>query len=207
MTVTSHRGRSLQYEARITRRQEALSTALSVILPGKVHFTWEVGCGHGHFLTAYAHAYPEKLCIGIDIMGERITRAERKRNRSGLQNLFFIQAEARLFLDSLPAGSQISETFILFPDPWPKVRHHKHRIISRDFLRDVARKSPVASSVYFRTDYTPYFEAASKTLSESPYWNVSPEAWPFEYKTVFQDRASIYHSLVAIRTPTTTPQA
>jgi tRNA (guanine-N7-)-methyltransferase len=189
------------HQQRLRERQESLSTALGRILPAQSAITWEVGCGHGHFLTAYAAANPSKLCVGIDIMGERIARATRKRDRASLKNLHFIHAEAGLFLSTLPAGTEISEIFILFPDPWPKVRHHKHRILSSSFLTATAARSKPHAQLCFRTDYSPYFESAVQTLAQHHDWQITSEAWPFEYTSVFQTRAPSFQSFIARRRP------
>lgn len=198
--------RTTEHQERMQQRRRNLSATLSSILPKQSLFTWEVGCGHGHFLTAYAQNHPEKLCVGIDIASDRIERALKKRDRSRLNNLFFIHAEGRLFLDSLPESAQASELFILFPDPWPKVRHHKHRILRTDFLSAAATKTCEGGRLCFRTDFEPYFAEAHATLNKHPQWKLADEPWPFEFETVFQSRALTYHSLIArnARLPTDT---
>lgn len=165
-------------------------------------FVWEIGCGHGHFLTAYAQAHREQLCIGVDIVSERIERAVRKRDRAQLPNLHFIHAEARLFLETLPSGVSFSCLFVLFPDPWPKLRHHKHRIMQPDFLSDAADRAGEGARLYFRTDFTPYYLDTKVVLQEHTDWSLAPnevESWPFEHQTVFQSRVESFHSLIAVR--------
>jgi tRNA (guanine-N7-)-methyltransferase len=190
-----------EYRATIASRQQQLREALARILPLRAEFVWELGSGHGHFLTAYAAAHPEKLCIGVDIVGERVERAIRKRDRGQLPNLHFLRAEARLFLETLPPGAALAEVFILFPDPWPKMRHQKHRIIQPAFLQAIAERATPQTRLFFRTDYTPYFEEALATINAHPAWQRLEEAWPFEFETVFQSRAPKFHSLIARRVP------
>lgn len=182
-------------------RQEALRSMLEKIAPTRRAMTLELGCGHGHFLTAYAAAYPGKLCIGIDIVGERIERAQRKRDRAQLDNLHFIRTDGNLFLSTLGTEPVIEEMFILFPDPWPKSRHHKHRILQYSFLAAAAGAMVPEGMLCFRTDYRPYFDEAASRFEEHPSWKLSHEPWPFEYQTVFQARASAYFSLIARTTP------
>lgn len=191
--------RSAAYLAKMERRRSDLAAQLGRIFPQRANFTWELGCGHGHFLTAYALEHPDKLCVGIDIVGERIERAERKRDRAKLKNLFFVHAEARLFLDVLPAGASFAELFILFPDPWPKLRHHKHRILQAEFLSRAAERSTADALLCFRTDYGPYYDDACRMLRGHPLWRPSDDPWPFEYSTVFQSRAEQYQSVIARR--------
>lgn len=178
--------------------------------PSGSRFIWEIGCGHGHFLTAYAQAHPAETCIGVDIVSERIERALRKRDRAKLANLHFIHAEARLFLETLPADATFSRLFILFPDPWPKLRHHKHRIMQPDFLADAAKRAGQGARLYFRTDFTPYYDDTKAVFSAHPAWTLvndsdpsasGYEPWPFEQETVFQSRAPTFHSLIARLNP------
>lgn len=180
-------------------RRESLRAFFAANLSKPGEFVWEIGCGHGHFLTAYAQAFPEKLCLGIDTSGDRIARGSRKALRAGLKNLHFIHTEAELFLAELPATARIRDIFVLFPDPWPKKRHHKNRIIKPDFLTALAKKAGGGAELYFRTDFTPYLEAARQILSAHPDWEVIEAAWPFEFETVFQSRAASFGSVIARR--------
>lgn len=189
--------RTAKYLALMQTRRRELRDRLVPILPVNTLFVWEIGCGHGHFLTAYARAHPTELCVGIDLATERIVRANRKRDRAKLGNLHFLQAEARLFLETLPPGALCSRIFILFPDPWPKLRHHKHRIMQPDFLSAVAQRTGEGARLYFRTDHEPYFRDTQSILRDHPDWSVTDEVWLFEHETVFQSRAPIFHSFVA----------
>jgi len=191
--------RTAEHNARITQRRTALSDILAGIIPTSAPFVWEVGCGHGHFLTAYAAAHPDELCIGVDITKDRIDRGLRKRDRAKLANLHFIHAEAGVFLDSLPKTAIFSSIFVLFPDPWPKRRHHKNRLLQPDFLAAVAARARAGAGLYFRTDFEPYFKDAEASIREHPAWELVSEPWPFEQVTVFQSRAASHHSLVARR--------
>jgi tRNA (guanine-N7-)-methyltransferase len=192
---------SPQYLAILARRRDALAEQLAEALAGATEFVWELGCGHGHYLTAFAQAHPAERCVGIDIVSERIERARRKAARACLPNLFFLRAEARAFLRTLPPDRRIARALILFPDPWPKSRHHKHRIIQSDFLRELAAHSTNQCQLSFRTDFAPYFEAARSAIASHPAWQLTDEAWPFEAETVFQNRAERSYSLVARRRP------
>src|SRR5687768_7454544 len=114
-----------RYAAALAARRTELQSQLDRIFGTSREFTWELGSGHGHFLTAFAQVHRDKCCIGVDIESDRIARAVRKRDRAQLENLFFLRADARLFLECLPERAAFSDLFILFPDPWPKLRHHK----------------------------------------------------------------------------------
>ena len=191
------------YAEVIADRRAGIRGDLDRILAANRRFLWEVGSGHGHFLTAYATAHPEKTCIGVDLVSERVERATRKRDRAKLANLHFLRAEARLFLQALPLGARITEVFVLFPDPWPKLRHHKHRVLQPAFLVELAGHAAPGCRLYFRTDYRPYFERAADVVRGSVHWRMRDDAWPFEFETVFQQRARQHDSFIAeLRKPT-----
>ncbi len=189
------------HEALLGDRRRALALDLGAIFgeDPPASCVWEIGCGHGHFLTAYAGAHPGEICLGIDLASERIERATRKRERARLAHLHFIRAEARLFLEVLPPAVQFSRVYVLFPDPWPKSRHHKHRVMQTEFLSWVAARMAPEGRLYFRTDFEPYFEDTARLIAAHPDWAMADEPWPFEHETVFQSRAAAHRSLVARR--------
>ena len=191
--------RTSAHLARIDARRRDLEAWCADVFAGRARFVLEIGCGHGHFLTAYAQAHPDELCIGVDIELERIERALRKQRRAGFPNLHFVRAEARLFLDVLPSRVRATAIYVLFPDPWPKRRHHKNRLLTPPFLERIAEKACEGARLYFRTDYASYFADARRAAAASASWAVADEAWPFEALTIFQERAREFHSFVAVR--------
>lgn len=192
--------RTTEYLARRDARCAALQRTLAEILAAHTRITLEIGAGHGHFLTDYAVAHPEEFCVGIDLLRDRVERATRKRDRAKLANLVFLKAEAAEFLGALPPAVVFQRVFVLFPDPWPKRRHHKNRLMQAEFLSMLARRAEAAAQLCFRTDDASYFAAAKAEVLAHPDWELSAGAlWPFERVTVFQSRAPAYESLVASR--------
>jgi len=190
----------VEHASRIADRRDALRETLKGILPASSSFVWEVGCGHGHFLTAYASAHPGVRCIGIDIAADRIARAQRKRERAHIENLHFVRADADDFLAVVPKDVRFAAIFMLFPDPWPKRRHGKKRVMKPEFLTAAAAAAEPGARLCFRTDDQAYFREACAALRAHPDWEeADPCAWPFEEPTVFQRLAERYFSLVATR--------
>lgn len=187
------------FAAIMASRRRNLRADCTRIHAGTSAHVLEIGSGHGHFLTAYAQQHPDRLCVGIDLLGDRIERAIRKQVRARLTNLHFVQAEVSLYLECLPDGVELKDIFVLFPDPWPKLRHHKHRLIRPQVLQQLAQRAGAECRLYFRTDFLPYYEASLAVLAESKDWQVVVEPWPFEFETVFQSRAPAHYSLVARR--------
>lgn len=170
-------------------------------LAGRARITLEIGSGHGHYLTGFASAHPERFCVGIDLLLDRYERSERKRSRASLENLVFFRADAADFLTVLPPETEIEDVLVLFPDPWPKRRHHKNRLIQTGFLTRLARHVRPGGRLYFRTDDATYFAASRTAVGAHPDWQLETSAhpWPFELPTVFQQRADSYDSWIARR--------
>ena len=184
----------------LEERRSRLAAQCRQVFAGIGNFTLEVGCGHGHFLAAFAAEFPEEICIGIDLKAKRLARARRERKRRERSDLLFMRAEALEFLTALPDGTSISRTFLLFSDPWPKRRHHKHRVIQRVFLDRLAEKTVLGGRLHFRTDHASYFDWAVKLVTGHPRWVIERgAAWPLEESSRFQQMAGSYDSFTAVR--------
>lgn len=192
-----------EHEARVRKRLAALTLTCAGIFGERTRWTLEIGCGHGHFLAAYAAEHPGEACVGVDWMRKRLEKAGNKKHRGGLGNLELVKAEAVEFLSVVPNGVWFEKIFVLFPDPWPKARHAKKRLIRESFLDDLAAKTREGSRLYFRSDDGSYVLWSKEHFQRHPQWRVDPEAeWPFRTETFFQSLMKSYSSLVAVRRPT-----
>lgn len=190
-----------EFLARVAERRAALERSLATLLPSPRAIVWEIGCGHGHFLVRYAQEHPQKFCLGIDIIMDRLLRSGKKRDRARLANCHFLRAEARECFHAFPAGVTFEEVWVLFPDPWPKARHNKNRLLKADFFDAIASRAPAGARFYFRTDHEEYFREVERTVAGLATWRRDPAApWPLEHETVFQARAPRHFSLIALRT-------
>ena len=147
----------------------------------------EIGCGHGHWLSSYAQSDSQNIFVGIDLISKRIRKAERKKDFSKLENLFFLKAEAGEFLQALPRDLPILSTIIMYSDPWPKKRHFKKRLIQNSFLNLLAEKSCENSNLFFKTDHQGYFDWTTHLIKVSPRWTVGEEKWPHDAGSFFAD--------------------
>ena len=157
-----------EFVEQITERRAALRAELGTLLPRPAAIVWEVGCGHGHFLARYAAECPQKNCFGVDISSQRIGRARRKSERARLPNCHFIWAEAREFLQALPTGITLAEIWVLFPDPWPKKRHHKRRLLQPAFVHALAQRLSSGGYLHAATDWDDYAQEILATFSAEP---------------------------------------
>ncbi len=188
------------YNSILEQRLAELHADFFPLLRGRSQLTLEIGCGHGHFLTAYAEAHPNEFCVGIDLIADRLQRAERKTTRAGRTNVAWVQAEAGLLVEALPRDCLLTRILVLFPDPWPKRRHWKNRLIQAAFLDALAARTASGAQLCFRTDHAPYFSYALDAIRSHAMWRIDDAAaWPFELATVFQSRADSYQSLIAVR--------
>jgi tRNA (guanine-N7-)-methyltransferase len=190
-----------EFVEHVTQRRSALRAELAALVPPSAAIILEIGCGHGHFLARYAFEHPKKFCLGVDMINERINRARRKAERARLPHCHFVRAEARELIESLPPGVTFTEIWVLFPDPWPKKRHHKHRILQPEFFEFLAQRAGEGARLYFRTDYGEYHQTVAAFIPKLKTWQPDTSTpWPLEHETVFQARAPSYQSLVAVRT-------
>jgi tRNA (guanine-N7-)-methyltransferase len=117
----------------------------------------ELGCGDASFLAEYARRNPNQNFIGVERLLGRIEKLDRKGRRANLQNLRGVRIESAYFLQYLLPPHSISALHIYFPDPWPKKRHHKNRLVNEGFAKLAANTLKHGGSVYLRTDDADYF--------------------------------------------------
>jgi tRNA (guanine-N7-)-methyltransferase len=186
--------------AKQAARKADLSAALTTDLDGVESILFEPGCGHGHWLTGYAETHPGVVCVGVDLISWRIRKAQTKRDKRGLRNLYFYKADLREFLEVLPSRIRFEQTVMLFPDPWPKARHHRRRMVQTAFLDELARRTETGGTFCFRSDDRPYYEWTLEHLQAHPDWALDQDAtWPHEQETYFQELMEGYHSAIARR--------
>jgi len=177
---------------------EKLHTKLSEVLGERMSFTLEIGCGHGHWLAAYAKANLNEFCLGIDLITGRIAKSLRKQELQSIKNISFLKAEATEVLDALNSSHKIEKVFILYPDPWPKRRHHKNRFLCAENLSRLAKASTDDAKLYFRTDDADYFDWTVRELKTHPDWQICGEdTWPFETPTFFEELTKVKRDVIA----------
>jgi len=117
----------------------------------------ELGCGDASFLVEYARRHPDRNFIGVERLLGRIRKLDRKGQRAGLANLRGVQIESSYFLQYMLPPGLASALHIYFPDPWPKKRHHKNRLINESFPQLACAALAPGGEVYLRTDDEDYF--------------------------------------------------
>lgn len=118
--------------------------------------TWlEIGFGGGEHMAAQAARAPHVRLLGAEPFVNGVASAVRHVDEQGLLNVRIHHGDARELAAALPDAS-IDRAFILFPDPWPKARHHKRRIVQAAFLTELARVLKPGGRLRFATDWADY---------------------------------------------------
>lgn len=166
----------------------------------------ELGCGHGHYLAAYAAEHPHAFCLGVDLLSRRIALARNKARKRGLANLAFLKADAAELFTAMPGTIRVRKFFILFPDPWPKRRQSKRRLLQHSLLDAMAAHAAPGAQLHFRTDHEAHFTWTTGQLEAHPLWQIADAAaWPFAAPTWFQERMARWQSLTAVRVAASAP--
>jgi tRNA (guanine-N7-)-methyltransferase len=118
----------------------------------------EIGSGKGTFLTEQAKARPQVNFFGIEWANWFYRYASDRLRRNGCANARMVRAEANYFLTEFVPDAILSVLHVYFPDPWPKKRHHKRRLIQAPFLKNVERVLAPGGRLQVVTDHQGYFE-------------------------------------------------
>ena len=128
----------------------------------------EIGFGMGRATASIAEQNPDINYLGIEVHKSGIGRLLWDIEKKGLKNIRIIEGDAVEILQRQIADNNISAFHIFFPDPWPKKRHHKRRLITRPFTDILAKKLLPGAYVYFVSDWADYGDWALRELSETP---------------------------------------
>ncbi len=126
----------------------------------------EIGMGKGQFIMELARLNTDINYIGIEKYSSVLVRALEKMNESPLTNLRFIRMEAENIEEVFDSG-EIDQIYLNFSDPWPKDRHAKRRLTSKEFLARYANIIKKESKIIFKTDNRPLFDFSLEQVEEA----------------------------------------
>ena len=160
---------------------------LSALFGGEREIWFEVGFGAGEHLVWQAEHRPDVGLIGCEPYINGVAKCLAHIERAGVTNVRLFADDARLVMNALPKRS-LSRVFVLFPDPWPKTRHHKRRFVQRSTLDALAPLMKQGAELRLATDdpsYLPWMvehactHPAFEWLAERPAdWRTRPADWP-----------------------------
>ena len=125
----------------------------------------EIGCGNGDTLMTLAKANPERDYLGIEVYPPGVGRLLAAVAAEGLTNVRIMMRDAAELFGQRIIGQRWSQVLIYFPDPWPKKRHHKRRLIQPPFVADVYAALDCGGRLRLATDYLPYAEQMLRVVS------------------------------------------
>jgi tRNA (guanine-N7-)-methyltransferase len=164
----------------------------------------ELGFGGGEHLAAQAAAQPSRGMVGCEVFENGIVKLLGDVKRRGLANVRLFVDDARVLIASL-ADASLERVFILFPDPWPKQRHHKRRLVSPAMLDALARLLCDGGELRLATDDMDYLRFMLESATAHPAfewlarrpqdWRGRPADWPatrYEAKALAAGRRPVF---------------
>ncbi len=158
---------------------------LASFFPKALPLEIELGCGDGSFLAEYAARHLEHNFMGVERLLGRLKKLDRKGRRAGLTNLCGLRIESAYFLRYLLPRQCAVALHIYFPDPWPKRKHRRNRLVNEQFpvlAREVLAPGGI---VYLRTDDQDYFEQMAAVFAAADFFR--PVETPGELSGLLTD--------------------
>ena len=156
----------------------------------------DLGCGEGSFLRALAQRMPDKNFLGIERLLDRIRASARK--AATLDNVRLLRVESFYAVRFLLSAGSVERFYLLFPDPWPKRRHHRRRIVKPDFLSAVHAALKNDGSIYMATDDVDYFGIIKEVAQADRGFVISDSDVDLplsRFGRIFQQKGATIHSL------------
>ncbi len=130
--------------------------------------TVEIGFGNGDATAQIAESNPDANYIGIEVYRPGVARLLGEIRRRSLRNLFIVEHDALDVFEYMFLPDSVSGVHVFFPDPWPKKRHHKRRLLQRPHTDLIASRIAAGGYIRFVTDWLPYAENAKAALDDTP---------------------------------------
>lgn len=130
--------------------------------------TLEIGFGNGETLAALAAAHPERNYLGIEVHRPGVGRLLNALAARGLDNVRVIMHDAVEAVEAMLPDAVVDQALIYFPDPWPKKRHHKRRLVQPPFVAMLARALAPGARLELATDWDDYAAGMLETLEATP---------------------------------------
>ena len=131
---------------------------VSTIFGNDAPLELDLGCGDGSFLIAMAEKFPERNFLGVERLLGRVKKVCRKAERAGLTNCKVLRLESKYVIEYLFPAESVDRLHLLCPDPWPKARHHRRRLVQQEFLESLRTVLKPGGEFCFKTDHPEYYE-------------------------------------------------
>jgi tRNA (guanine-N7-)-methyltransferase len=144
-----------------------------------LRLTVDLGFGRGELLLDLARAQPGAAFLGVEYSFKRVLKLARRLARTPLRNVRLVGASAEAIVGDRLADGSVRDFWINFPDPWPKKRHHRRRLIQPEFVHRLAGRLEPGGTLHVATDHEDYAEAIAGVLGAEPLLEnaYAPDAW------------------------------
>ena len=130
---------------------------LRQLFPNAAPLELDLGCGDGSFMAALAAEHPERNYLGVEQLIGRVRSACTKIAAAGLTNARILRVDIAQVVGMLLPPASVDVCHVMFPDPWPKRRHHRRRTVTAEFLQSIVRILAPHGIARLTTDDAPYF--------------------------------------------------
>ena len=162
---------------------EAKRIEIKKIDPSKYNII-DIGCGYGESTLDLAKSDSKKLVIACEKYIDGINKIAKNTIIFNLNNIFVFNGNVHILLDEYCSDDSISEVWILFPDPWPKKRHYKRRLINVSFFNKLKKYLKKESVIHIASDYKPYISdilySVYKVKNQFKWINQNKEVWDYQ---------------------------
>ncbi|HXE96085.1 MAG TPA: tRNA (guanosine(46)-N7)-methyltransferase TrmB [Dongiaceae bacterium] len=128
----------------------------------------EIGCGVGDFIVQMAELHPDLNFIALDFYNKGCIKTCKRIDKSGLKNVRVLRAEARSFINACIPAAALRMVVINCPDPWPKLRHRKRRLVNPEFVAWLSGFIQPGAAFYFATDFVDYGLDVAEFMAVQP---------------------------------------
>jgi tRNA (guanine-N7-)-methyltransferase len=143
----------------------------------------EIGMGKGRFLLDMAEQNPQIQYIGVERYTSVLLRAVQKMDERPLSNVHFLCEDAAMLPDVFASG-EVDRIYLNFSDPWPKDRHARRRLTSRQFLERYEHFLAPDGRLEFKTDNQNLFSFSLAEIAEAPGWHLDASSWDLHHDAV-----------------------
>ncbi|MES2438589.1 MAG: tRNA (guanosine(46)-N7)-methyltransferase TrmB [Verrucomicrobiota bacterium] len=126
----------------------------------------DLGCGDGSFLMGMAKEFPERDFLGVERLLGRVRKVCKKITKRHLENARVLRLDSKYVVEWMLPEASVSRLHLLCPDPWPKFKHHRRRVMQLDFLEAVRKSLLPGGEFLFMTDHEEYFHWAAAKITE-----------------------------------------
>ncbi len=148
----------------------------------------DLGCGDGSFLVEIAVANPARDFLGIERLIGRVRRAHGKITQRDLTNARILRVETSYAVRQMLPANSVSLFHLMFPDPWPKRRHWRRRVVTEDFFTSIHRALAPDGLLRIATDQVTYFREIERLAGQSAHFVISSDPVPYRATSTFERR-------------------